>query len=253
MSTRLTAMVVDAADPPTLARWWAQALGWEITFESPDETCVEVDGHETGGSPPELAFVRGTAPRTGPVGLHLDLATTTTAHQRDRVDGLLDAGARHADVGQPRDARYVVLSDPEGNEFCVLEPRAEYADTGPVAALVLGCSDPLSLAPFWEAASGWSRIDGDERLVRLRHPDGTGPYLELIRVLEQRPEKLRQHLDVAPGPDDDQGAEVERLIGLGARRTDVGQLDAAGQRLPDTTWEVLADPDGHAFCVLTPR
>jgi hypothetical protein len=253
VSTRLTAMVIDSADPPALARWWARALGWEITYESPGETCVEVAAHQVGATPPELTFVRGTAPRTGPVGLHLDLATTTSSHQRDTVDGLLDAGAHHADVGQPRNAAYVVLADPEGNEFCVLEPRAEYAGTGPVAALVLGCTDPPALAPFWEAASGWLRVDGNDRLVRLRHPAGTGPYLELIRVLEQRPEKLRQHLDVAPFADDDQAAEVERLVSLGARRIDVGQLDTSGARLPGTTWEVLTDPDGHEFCVLSPR
>lgn len=253
MSTQLTAVVIDADDPPALARWWSRTLDWEITVESPDETCVEIAGHGVGDSPPELTFVRVHTARTGPVGLHLDLATSTSSHQRDTVDGLLDAGARHADVGQPRDARYVVLADPEGNEFCVLEPRGEYADTGPVAALVLGCDDPVALAPFWAAASGWEQVDGDSRLVRLRHPDGTGPYLELIRVLEQRPEKLRQHLDVAPGAADDQAAEVARLVGLGARPIDVGQLDASGARLEGTTWEVLSDPEGHEFCVLSSR
>lgn len=253
MGTRLTALVIDAADPPILARWWAHTLDWEITYESADEICVEVGGHVVGASPPELTFVRVQAPRSGPVGLHLDLASSTSAHQRNTVDALLGSGARRADVGQSRDARYVVLADPEGNEFCVLEPRAGYSGTGSVAALVLGCSDPPALASFWEAAVGWQPVDGEAGLVRLRHPDGTGPFLELIRVSRQRPGKLRQHLDVAPEATDDQAAEVERLIGLGARRVDVGQLDTAGARLPDTTWEVLADPEGHEFCVLSSR
>ncbi len=254
MSTRLVSVVVDSTDPARLGRWWAGALGWQVTFEVDGETCVEAPGHTVGGTPPELTFVAAPAVSyAGPVGLHLDLATVTTSHQRDVVDGLLDSGARHADVGQPRDAAYVVLADPEGNPFCVLEPRAEYVDTGPIAAVVLDSLQPRDRASFWAAAAGWDRIDGDERLVRLRHPDGTGPYLELIRVSERPVRKLPRHLDVAPPSDGEQAVEVDRLVGLGARTVDVGQLDVAGDRLPGTTWEVLADPEGHELCVLTPR
>ncbi len=254
MSTRLVSMVVDSTDPARLGRWWSAVLGWEITFEGDGETCVEVPGHTVGAPEPELTFVSvAPSPRTAPVGLHLDLATMTTSHQRDMVDRLLDAGARHADVGQRSSAAYVVLSDPEGNEFCVLEPREEYQDTGSVAALVLNCSSPLDLAPFWQAASGWDRVDGDARLVRLRHPDGTGPYLELIQTETPGRGKLRQHLDVAPPADADQAAEVARLVALGARSVDVGQVEPDGARRPGVTWEVLVDPEGHEFCVLSSR
>ncbi len=254
MRTRFVSVVVDSTDPARLGRWWAAVLGWKVTFEAEGETCVEAVGHAVGASPPELTFVAApVVSRSGAVGLHLDLTTVTTSHQRDVVDGLLDSGARHADVGQPHDAAYVVLADPEGNPFCVLEPRAEYQDTGPIAAVVLDSLRPPELASFWTAASGWARVDGDERLVRLRHPDGTGPYLELIRVSERHVGKLTRHLDVAPPPDGEQAVEVDRLVGLGARTVDVGQLDVAGDRLPGTTWEVLADPEGHELCVLTPR
>jgi hypothetical protein len=44
MPTRLVHVVVDAADPAALARWWAEALGWAITFEAPDEVAVEPPG-----------------------------------------------------------------------------------------------------------------------------------------------------------------------------------------------------------------
>ena len=57
--------------------------------------------------------------------------------------------------------------------------------------------------------------------------------------------KNRLHLDIAPPADGDQEAEVERLISLGAKRIDIGQ--------GDVPWEVMADPDGNEFCVLTPR
>ena len=57
--------------------------------------------------------------------------------------------------------------------------------------------------------------------------------------------KNRVHLDVAPFAVDDQAAEVEPLISLGARHLDIGQADAP--------WVVLADPEDNEFCVLTPR
>jgi hypothetical protein len=57
--------------------------------------------------------------------------------------------------------------------------------------------------------------------------------------------KYRLHFDIAPDIDGDQHAEVERLIALGATHSDIGQ--------GDVTWVVLEDPDGHEFCLLTPR
>lgn len=253
MTTRLVNVVVDSADPEQLGRWWAAALGWEVTYASADETDVASPGHSEGDGSPELVFVPVDDPRTGPVGLHLDLSSVSEADQQAIVDRLLAAGARRADVGQPADAKYVVLADPEGNELCVLEPREVYRDTGPIAAILLNALDPQALADFWEAATGWTRVGDDPPLVQFRHPSGAGPFLELQPVDDERREKLRQHLDVAPMLGDDQGAEVARLRALGARSVNVDQLDAAGQPLPDTSWQVMVDPGGHVFCVLSPR
>jgi hypothetical protein len=66
-----------------------------------------------------------------------------------------------------------------------------------------------------------------------------------VTVPEGKTVKNRLHIDLAPGPDDDHEAEVERLVGLGATRADAGQTDVR--------WVVLADPEGNEFCVLTPR
>ena len=77
-------------------------------------------------------------------------------------------------------------------------------------------------------------------------PGGAGPRLELVRVEDPKVVKNRWHLDVAPAAGDDQAAEVARLKALGATDADVGQG-------PDSTWVVLADPDGNEFCVLSPR
>jgi hypothetical protein len=82
----------------------------------------------------------------------------------------------------------------------------------------------------------------------MRRPGGRPPDLDLVLVpvTDRKAGKNRVHLDVAPHPGDDQAAEVERLVALGARPADVGQG-------PDVTWVVLADPEGNEFCVLTPR
>jgi hypothetical protein len=245
MPTRLVHLVVDARDPVRLAGFWAAALGWEIA----DETAEEVDVWPAGYSYPDpvavpLLFVPVPEPKAGQNRVHLDLAATSAAAQAGLVARLRDLGAVPADVGQG-EVPWVVLADPEGNEFCVLEPRDIYRDTGPVAAIVVGAGDPAALAPFWAAAAGWTieRDEGD--IAGLRSPAGTGPYLELLRVPGGKLVKDRLHPDVAPYPSDDPAAEVARLLQAGARPADVGQ--------GDVPWTVLADPEGHEFCVLTPR
>ena len=154
MSTRLVHLVVDATDPARLARFWAGALGWDIA----DETAEEVDVWPAGFSYPDpsalpLVFVPVPEPTTGKNRVHLDLASTSRAHQAELVTRLRDLGATPADIGQG-DVPWVVLADPEGNEFCVLEPRDIYLDTGPVAAVLTDCADPAAMARFWADAAG---------------------------------------------------------------------------------------------------
>ncbi len=103
------------------------------------------------------------------------------------------------------------MADPEGNEFCVLEPRDIYRDTGPVAAILTDCADPAALARFW---AGGGRLAGRAHrggLVGLRSPAGTGPYLEFLRVADRKTVKNRIHPDVAPYRGEDPAAEVARL------------------------------------------
>ena len=128
--------------------------------------------------------------------------------------------------------------------FCVLEPRAIYADTGPIAAVVVSCTDPRSMARFWNAAMDWTLHEVTDDLARLRSSAGVGAYLEFVRVPDITV-WTRVHLDLRPYPRDDQAAEVAGLRSLGAVDADIGQGD-----LP---WVVLTDPEGNEFCVLTPR
>jgi predicted enzyme related to lactoylglutathione lyase len=248
VATRLVHLVVDAADPPGLARFWSAALGWEIGAEEPGEVVVWPHGYDypdPGALP--LVFVGGPEPKAGKNRVHIDLASTSVAHQAAQVDRLLGLGATRADIGQG-EVPWVVLADPEGNEFCVLDPRPGYAGTGPVAAVVADCADPVSLARFWSEAAGWIVHERGEAFASLRSPFGVGPYLELLRVPGVKAVKAvknRIHLDVRPYPGGDQRAEVERLREHGARPADVGQ--------GEVPWVVLSDPEGSEFCVLTPR
>ncbi len=248
MPTRLDSVVFDAADPSTLARFWATATGWPITDEEPDEIVVQPPRDETGSATePGLPLLFGPPVADAKVGknrLHLDLNSRSAEHQADQVARLRRAGATPLDIGQGA-VPWVVMADPEGNEFCVLDPRADYEAAGALAAVVLDSPDPAALAPFWAAATGWTAVAMPGGDVRLTRPDGAGPRLELLRVDNPKLTKNRLHLDVAPYAADDQSAEVARLRALGAREADIGQ--------GTQTWVVLADPDGNELCVLSPR
>jgi hypothetical protein len=246
MPTRLVHVVVDARDPAGLARFWAAALDWQTT----DETAEEVDVEPAGYSYPDpsalpLVFVPVREPKTVKNRVHLDLASSSDALQAELIARVAGLGATPVDIGQG-DAPWAVLADPEGNEFCILEPRDRYRDTGPVAAVIVDCADPAALAPFWSAAAGWPVAYAQDSIVGLRSPAGTGPYLELLRAPDARSVKNRLHPDVAPYRGDDPAAEIARLTGAGAVPADVGQGDGV-------SWTVLADPAGNEFCVLSPR
>jgi hypothetical protein len=116
MGSRWENLVVDALDPARLARWWAEALGYQITYERPDE--VEI--RRTPDELPGLIFVPVPDAKAGKNRLHVDLRP---ADQEAEVERLVNMGARHVDVGQGVKAGWVVLADPEGNEFCILKQR----------------------------------------------------------------------------------------------------------------------------------
>ena len=112
--------------------------------------------------------------------------------------------------------------------------------------LVIAADDAERLAEFWIAVLGWQRTSQYQLpLVEIANPNGGHPSLTFEAVSDKKVVKNRLHIDVNP-TGCDQEEEVERLIGLGARRIDIGQGD-------DKTWVVLADPEGNEFCVLRRR
>ncbi len=248
MPTRLVHLAIDAADPGRLARFWAAALGWEVAADEDGVANVWPHGFRY-PDPAALPLVFLAVPeaKTGKNRIHLDLATESVAHQAAEVERLLGLGAVRADIGQG-DVPWEVLADPEGNEFCVLDPRPVYLGIGPVAAIVADCRDPAAVAGFWKLATGW--VPGDSvasstGAVSLRSPRGVGPYLELLPSADIKTVKNRMHLDVAPEPGEDQETAVAALLAAGAVPADVGQ--------ESVSWTVLADPEGSEFCVLSPR
>ncbi|MFD9963206.1 VOC family protein [Amycolatopsis sp. NPDC058986] len=242
MSTRLVNLTVDAADPGELARFWATFLGWRVAVDLPGEVDVRAPAGEGWGL--DLVFAPVPEAKTRKNRVHLDLASRTPEHQAEVAGRALSLGARKIDVGQG-DVPWVVLADPEGNEFCVLEPREQYARSGAVASIVVDSGDPAALAEFWALASGWPIAAREETIVGLQAPSGVGPWVEFLRNDDVKQGKNRLHLDVAPFRGDDLGAEVTRLIEAGAATADVGQ--------GEVPWGVLADPEGNEFCVLMAR
>lgn len=240
MSTRLTSVVVDTASLTDLPAWWAAALGWGVRTVAPDEVAVEPNDGAPGI---ELTFVAVADAKTVKNRIHLDLSTGSASDQAALVNRLLGTGATR--VPQPS-LPWVVLADPEGNEFCVLEPRPAETNTGAIASIVVDVEDPARQAGFWSEAAGWPVVDADRAGSRLRAPSGTGPFLDLIRVPEPKQAKNRIHLEVAPLQEESHEAAVAKLRAAGARPADVGQG-------PEVTWVVLADPEGQEFCLLSPR
>lgn len=105
-------LVVDAADPVVLGRWWAQALGWVVVHDDPEEFEIR----PAPDTLPGLLFVHVPEAKGGKNRLHLDFRP---ADRDAEVERLVAHGARRVDVGQGEQT-WVVLADPEGNEFCVL-------------------------------------------------------------------------------------------------------------------------------------
>jgi predicted enzyme related to lactoylglutathione lyase len=237
MTSRLDALTFPAVDPAAVAGFWSGVFGWEAAEDQQDGITLRPDD-DTGF---RIRFVASDEPRSGPNQMHFDLTSTSAEQQQATVDRALALGAHHIDVGQLPEEGHVVLADPEGNEFCVLEPGNSFlAECGFLGALAGDGSQACGY--FWSAALGWPLVWDQDEETAIRSPHGGpkltwgGPPLEPKHGSTYRP-----HFDLAPG-DGDQGAEVARLESLGATRVDIGQ--------GDVSWVVMADPDGHEFCVL---
>jgi predicted enzyme related to lactoylglutathione lyase len=240
MPCRLDALVLDANDPVRLARFWAGVLGWATADDAPGGSEL-VPGDDTGF---RLRFLATTEPKAGANRLHFDLTSASLEDQQGTVARSLELGARHIDVGQRPEEGHVVLADPEGNEFCVIEPGNHFlADCGFIGAL--SCDGSQAVGYFWSEALGWPLVWDQDQETAIRSPHG-GPKITWGGPpVNPKTGRNRLHFDLAPPDAGDQRAEVDRLVSLGATRIDAGHGEAGSV--------ALADPDGNEFCVRTGR
>jgi predicted enzyme related to lactoylglutathione lyase len=240
MTCQLDALGFDALDPLRLARFWAGVLSWEPA-DDPENGMALLPTDDTGF---RLRFISTAVNKTGQNQMHFHLTSTSLQDQQETVARALRLGAQHLDMGQRPEEGHVVLADPEGNEFCVIGPGNNFlADCGFIGALA--CDGSQEVGYFWSAALDWPLVWDQDQETAIRSPRG-GPKITWGGPpLLPKTGKYRLHFDLAPLAGGDQQAEVDRLVSLGATRIDIGQGEVG--------WVVMADPDGHEFCVMPPR
>jgi predicted enzyme related to lactoylglutathione lyase len=118
MPLRLHHIVFDAHDLPGLARFWAEVLRWRVLSEREREVVIGPDE----AAPVGICFMPVTDEKRVKNRLHLDL-TSEVEDRADEIERVLALGARRVDIGQTGEESWVVLADPEGNEFCVVRPK----------------------------------------------------------------------------------------------------------------------------------
>ncbi|MFC7359237.1 VOC family protein [Nocardioides astragali] len=229
MAARLHALTVRASDPQALAAFWGELLGWE---RAPEGVVLLPDAD----TPFRLAFVPTDEPKAGLNQIHFHL-TSNSASQADTVARALGLGASHLDVGQLPDEDHVVLADPDGNEFCVIEAGNNWlAGTGFLGEVAADGTRDVGI--FWAAALGWPLVWDEDGETAIAPPAGGfkiawgGPPLNEYAG----PRRIYVEL-VAVGALD---AEVERLVSLGAR-----EVEWRGSEVE------MADPDGNELVVRT--
>jgi hypothetical protein len=167
MTCQLFAVCFDARRPLRLAQFWAGMLGREVVE---DAGGVLLPGEDTQLG---LRFVPSRAEKAGQNRLHLHLTSASPSDQQHTVAAALGLGAGHLDVGQRPEEGHVVLADPEGNEFCVIEPGNNFlAGCGFLGEVA--CDGTREVGLFWSAglAAGVGSRPGDRDPVPVRRHEG---------------------------------------------------------------------------------
>jgi hypothetical protein len=228
MPSRLVAVSFDVRDPASLAAFWAGMLGREIVAEA-DGALLPGDDTQVG-----LRFVTAPAEKPGPNRLHLHLTSTTPEDQRRTVETALRLGARHLDVGQLPEEDHIVLADPGGNEFCVIEPGNNFlADCGFLGEV--SCDGTREVGLFWSDALQWPLVWDQDEETAVQSPRGGTKVSWGGPPVAAKHGRNRQRLDLAAPA---LAAEVQRLVALGA--TELGNRDGGVE---------MADPDGNEFSI----
>jgi catechol 2,3-dioxygenase-like lactoylglutathione lyase family enzyme len=232
----LDAVCFASLRPRELARFWSGLLGREpaddVTLAPDDDTGFRI------------RFVATEEPKAGQNRAHFDLTSASLEDQQRIVERALALGASHVDVGQRPEEGHVVLADPEGDEFCVIEPGNRFlAGCGAIGALA--CDGTRAVGYFWAAALGWPLVWDQDEETAIQSPRGGTKITWGGPPLMPRTGPDRVWLDLALTVGDDPEAEVEQLTALGAVRAGTGPSEPGLVE--------LTDPDGNRFRLAMPR
>ncbi|MEU6979209.1 MULTISPECIES: VOC family protein [unclassified Streptomyces] len=125
MACRISELVIDCVDPERLASFWSEVLGY-VELSREEDGSIEIGPADTGfgGPQPTLVLSPSTDPRPARLRLHIDVSPTDRDKDAE-LERLLALGAEPADIGQTGTENWHVLTDPEGNEFCLLRTRIQ--------------------------------------------------------------------------------------------------------------------------------
>ncbi|MFG3157885.1 VOC family protein [Streptomyces sp. NPDC048219] len=240
MTSQLSAICFRATRPSDLARFWSGVLGWEAA-DGPDDGVAILPPDPDGF---RIRFLPGQEPKAGQNRAHFDLTSSSPEEQRQTVARALALGGSHIDVGQRPEEGHVVLADPDGNEFCVIEAgNAFLADTGFIGALA--CDGTQEVGYFWSEALRWPLVWDQDQETAIQSPSGGTKITWGGPPVAPKTGTNRLCFELALPAGADPEAETGRLVSLGATRTDTGG-DDSGRML-------MLDPDGNEFFVRRPR
>ena len=225
MAVTLRAVIFDSPDPAVAGRFWARLLDREEVSEP--------GGILLPGSPTQvgLRFIEPHGSATGRR-LHLHVTSTDLGERDATVRRVVELGGRHHDAGQLPAEQHIVLADPEGNEFCVIEPGNAYlAGWGRLGEVA--CDGTREVGQFWSAVLGWPLVWDRDEETAIQSPAGGTRIAWGGPPLAEKPGPNPQRFELAS---DDLAADLDRLVGLGA-----------GLRHTDPDGAILADPDGNEF------
>lgn len=239
MTSRLDAVQLHAHDPDGVARFWAELLRWTVDVS-----------HAFDVAPPDdsgfrLRVLPTSEQRSGLNKVHLHLTSTSDADQQAVIERALALGGVHRDVGQLPDEGHVVLADPDGNEFCVIEAGNSFlAGCGFLGEVA--CDGSREVGLFWSNALDWPLVWDQDQETAIQSPAGGTKIAWGGPPYMSAKDRGGMHFDLVTA--DDLSSEVERLVALGATRVP----DRVTDHVPDQAevrWTVLADPDGNEFRV----
>jgi predicted enzyme related to lactoylglutathione lyase len=217
-------LVIDASDARRLGAFWAAALGLRLEENGPDDVVLR------GATPAHTVWIdRVPEPKAVKNRVHLDVHTAD-------IGSLTAAGAT---VLNDTDFEWVVMADPEGQEFCAFVREQPPDDR--LYEIIVDCADPAAVAGWW----------GQVFDVKVESHDG-GSYFSIgplpgtafdgmafVPVPEAKTAKNRVHWDVR--------GSAAALVDAGARMI----RPSTDNPEPGRTWDVLADPEGNEFCAFS--